>query len=826
MARQMQRIDAGFPHSFEDNMYELWNDLRIAVRRLRRSPGFVMVALLSLTIGIAANLVVFGVVNAIVLHPLNVAGADRLWQVEQKPHGAISQSYPDYLDFRARNTTFGDMLAYRINNAGLSTQGMAQNTWITEVSGNYFDMLGVQPELGRLFHATDEHGPNSAPYVVLSDGFWRSRFGADPGVIGSRVDLNKHPFTVIGVAPREFHGTELVFWPDYFIPMVNEEQVEGFDFLSKRYSHGLNVLGVLKPGATTQQAASDLNNVAAQLAKQYPQWDDQLGARLVRPGLVGDILGDAMREFLFGIMLLALLVLAAACVNLASIFAARAADRGRELAIRIAIGSSRWRVLRQVLAEAAVLSLLGGAVGTMVAAGLMHLVTQWQPIAAYPIHITVVADMRVYALAGLLAAASAVLPALLTARQIWKTDAMQTMKASSSQEVLRRLTLRDLLLGLQVALCALLVTCGLVALRGMDRQLHAPMGIQPQGVMLAESSMNMAGYTDASSLPAQKQMVEQAAHIPGVTAVGIIDNLMLGGGGSSSGVYREGTTDFRNSNSVAEAHFFSISPGYLQAAETRLLAGRDFTWHDDEHAPKVAIVNQTLAHILFGNAPAVGRRFAQPGPATWEVVGVVEDGKYDTLTENPQPALFYPLAQYNDNSTVLVVRSDRPQADVARELTALMGGIDPSLPVSLSSWMTALELVLFPARAATLALGLLGVLAGMLATTGIFGMASYSVARRLRELGIRVALGAQRAQVLRAALGRTMWLLGIGSAAGLALGVLGGRVLASIVYEATVNDPVVLAGAIAAMGVIGSLAAALPARRAVSVEPAVLLREE
>ena len=807
-------------------MHEMWNDLRIATRRLRHSPGFVMVALLSLTMGIGANLVVFGVLNAAILRPLNVAGADRLWQVEQKDHGDISQSYPDYLDYRAHNSAFSDMLAYRFNTAGLSTQGMAQSNWMFEVSGNYFDMLGVQPELGRFFHSSDEHGPNSAPYVVLSDGFWRSRFGADPHVIGSRVDLNKHPFTVIGVAPREFHGTELVIWPDYWIPMVNEQQVEGYDFLVKRHNHGINVLGTLKPGVTVQQGTSDLNNVAAQLAKQYPQWDDQMGARLVKPGLVGDILGDAMRKFLFGIMLLALLVLAAACVNLASIFAARAADRGRELAIRMAIGSSRWRVLRQVLAEAAILSVLGGGVGALIAAGLMRLVSEWQPIAAYPIHITVVADARVYALAVLLAAASAVLPAMLTARQIWKTDAMQVMKAGSSQAVLRRLTLRDVLLGLQVALCALLVTCGLVALRGMDRQLHAPMGIQPDGVVLAETSMNMAGYTDASALPVQKEMIEQAQRIPGVTSVGSVDSLVLSGGGSSSGVYREGTTDFRSSNSVAVPHFYSISPGYLEAAGTRLLAGRDFTWHDDEHAPKVALVNQNLAHLLFGKASAIGRRFAQPGPTTWEIVGVVEDGKYDSLTEDPQPALFYPLAQYNDDSTVLVVRSDRPQADVARELTALMGRIDPTLPVTLTSWMTALQLVLFPARAATLALGLLGMLAAMLAVTGIFGMASYAVARRLRELGIRVALGAQRTQVLRAALGRTLLLLGIGSVAGLALGALASRVLAAIVYEATVYDPVVLAGAVAAMVLIGLMAAAVPARRAVRIEPAVLLREE
>jgi predicted permease len=806
-------------------MHEIWMDLRVAVRRLRRSPGFVLTVVATLTMAIAANLVVFGVMNAAVLRPLNVANADRLMMIEHGQHGYINQSYPDYQDFRSRNSTFSDMAAYRLNDAGLSTQELAHKSWIYEVSGNYFDMLGVQPELGRLFHGNDEQGPNSAPYIVLSDAFWRAHFGANPHVIGEKVDLNKHPFTIVGVAPAAFHGTEIFLWPDFWVPMVNEQQIEGYDFLSKRFNHGIFAIGALKPGVTVQQATQNLNGIGTQLAKQYPQADDGLSARLVKPGLLGDMFGDATREFLAGILLLALLVLAAACVNLASIFAARAADRGRELAIRMAIGCSRWRVLRQVLAEAALLSAVGGAVGAAVAAWLLQVLSVWQPIAAYPIHVTVQADVRVYALAVLLAAASGILPAILTARQIWRTDAMTAMK-STAQPVMRRLTLRDVLLGVQVALCALLVTCGLVGLRGMERQLHAPMGFQPEGAMLVEAELNFAGYTDDSSLPVQQKMIEEAAQIPGVTAVGTTDNLPMNGGGSSTPVYREGTTDFRGSNSVMTPKYFSISPGLLDAAGTRLLAGRDFSWHDDAKAPKVAIVNVTLAHALFGDAPALGRYFAMPGPTTYEVVGVVENGKYDSLTEDPEGALYFPLAQSTDNSTSLVVRSARTPAETAAALDRMMGKIDPSLPVTIETWTNAMALALFPARVATVALGVLGMLAGMLAATGIFGMTSYTVVRRLRELGIRVALGAQRRQVLRAAVGRTVVLLGAGSMAGLGLGILGSKVLASIVYEATVYDPVVLSGALTAMVAIGAAAAAVPARRAVSVDPAALLREE
>ncbi len=811
-------------------MSDFLGDLRIAARRLRHAPGFVLVAVLSLTMAITANLVVFGVLNAAVLRPLNVAGADRLWTIEHKEHGYISHSYPDFEDLRAGNSTFSDMAAFRISEAAVSSGGgLAKKSWMYEVTGSYFDMLGVQPEAGRLFHASDEHGPNSAPYVVLSDAFWRARFAADPRIIGTTIDLNKHPFTVIGVAAPQFHGTELFLWPDFWVPMVNEEQVEGYSYLSKRYNHGLFVVGELKPGVTMQQTSNDLNTVAARMEKQNPVDDDHLGFRLVKAGLFGDQVGDAARSFLAALLLLALLVLAAACVNLASIFAARAADRGRELAIRVAIGSSRWRVLRQVLAEAALLSVGGGVAGAFASVALMKVLSQWRPVPALPIHVTIPADGRVYGIAVLLAAASCVLPALLTARQIWQIDAMQVMKGSA-QTVFRRMTVRDLLLGLQVTLCALLVTCALVGMRGMNRQLYAPIGFEPDRVVLAQTEMKMAGYSDESAFPVQKRMIEEAAQIPGVTAVGTIDEPPLNTGGSSTPVYREGTEDFRGSNSALTAKYYTISPGYLQAAGTHLVAGRDFTWHDDKNSTPVALVNQTFARTLFGNAQAaIGRRFAEPGTHhadLYEVVGVVEDGKYDSLTEAQEAAMFWPLAQNNENDTTLVVRSNRSPAEIAAALETLMAKIDPSLPVTIQSWPDTMALVLLPARVATVALGLLGLLAGILAATGIFGMASYAVARRLREMGIRVALGAQRLQVLRAALGRTMLLLGVGSVAGLVLGALGSRVLASVVYEATVYDPLVVIGAVGAMVLIGLMAAAVPARRAVSVEPAALLREE
>lgn len=602
------------------------------------------------------------------------------------------------MDYRFHNTTFSDIAAYRLGYVGFSAGGFAEKNWEYEVSGNYFDMLGIKPLLGRFFHDSDEHGPNSAPYIVLSESFWNSRFSRDSRVIGTTVSLNKHPFTIIGVAPRGFHGTELFMWPDFWMPMVNEQQVEGFDFLGGRGSDLMWVLGRLKPGVTVQQAADNLNTISSQLGKQYPAFDDGLNARLVKPGLMGDILGDPTRRFLFGIMLLALLVLLAACVNLASIFAARVADRGRELAIRMAIGSSRWHILRQLLTEAILVSLLGGTLGTFFVVGFLEVLSRWQPFTELPVHLAIISDLRVYGIALLLSISSGILFGLLPLRQIWQMDATYVIKGGAKNiAVLRPFTLRDILLGFQVVLCTLLVTASLVALRGMERSLRSPLGFQPQSVMLADTDMHMAGYSDNHALIVQQRMLEEINQIPGVTAVGTIDELPLAAGVNHSPVYRQGTTEFQHSKSVLNANTFSISPGYLQAAGTRLLMGRDLTWHDNTGAPKVALVNETFAHRMFGKSPAIGNCFMIGKDNLYQIVGIVENGKYESLTEDPRSAIFFPLAQHIESDTSLVVRSQVPPVEIAAALNHTLASIDPNLPFSIHSWPTVLSLVLFPA---------------------------------------------------------------------------------------------------------------------------------
>jgi predicted permease len=684
--------------------------------------------------------------------------------------------------------------------------------------------------LGRFFHPNDEHGPNSAPYVVVSHDFWHDRLNNDPHALGTVINLNKHPFTIIGVTPKDFHGTELFYWPDIWVPMVNEQQLEGDDYLHQRGNHEIFLLGRLKTGVTPEQASDDLNAIAAQLAKTYSE-DDGLNARLVKPGLMGDSLGAPMRAFLLGIMLMALLVLLAACANLASIFAARAADRSRELAIRIAIGSSRWYLMRQLLAESIIVALIGGVLGTVLAASLLQALSRWQPIVQVPLHVIVAPDAGVYIVALILSLSSGIFFGILPARQIWRIEAAQAMKTGPlTVTTFQRLTLRDVLLGVQIAICTVLVTSSFVALRGMMRTLHASFGFNPQGVTLVDTDLQLADYSDQQALPVQKRMLEESAQIPGVLSVGTIDHLPLGIVHNDRSVYRKETTDYRSSNAALDAIDSKISPGYLRAAETRLLAGRDFTWHDDEKAPRVAIVNATFAHTMFGNISPIGQSFKLSDKVNeghlYEIVGVVEDGKYRFLTEEQQPAMFFPLAQSNTTSTFLVVRSQLLRTDVASTLQHQITGLDPSLPFTIHSWSDSLEFALFPSRVASAALGVMGLLAAMLAVTGIFGMASYSVSKRMKELGIRVALGAQPLKVMQAALARPVFLLLGGSIAGLILGILASGILAHIVFEATPHDPLVLVGVVLTMILLGVVATAVPARRAQSVDPARLLREE
>jgi predicted permease len=812
-----------------------WQDIRIGFRKLRKSPGFAVVAIVTLALGIGANAVVFSVLNGLVLRPLNVPQAQNLYMIERGQDNSPMQSYPDYLDLRDRNRSFDGVVAYDISPAGLDTGGNPTPVWLYEASGNYFDVLGIRPYLGRFFHASDEHGPNSAPFIVLSYAYWQSHFQGDAGVVGRVVQLNRHPFMILGVTPPEFKGTELFLAPAFWVPMVNTEQVGSATNLTGRGARGIWLVGRLKAGVSAAQATADLNSVAAYLGKTYPKVDGQANFSLTRPGLIGDMLGGPIRAFVTGLTLLAGLILLAACANLGSLFAARAADRSREVALRLALGSSRKRILRQLLTEAVMVSLMGGAAGLLGGIVLLRWLSVWQPVSDFPITVPVNPDAKVYAVALLLALVSGLLFGLVPVRQVLRSDPYQIVKMGSTGPAGRRFTVRDVLLVLQIAVCAVLVTASLVAVRGLVRSLKSDFGFQPQNAMLVNTDLDMAGYSGDRVAAMQRRLIDAMDTIPGVTAVGMNDRVPLDLGWSTDVVFQDNATDLRLSSAAAEAMVYNVSPGYFRAAGTALMAGRDFTWQDGAHTPRVTVVNREFVRKVLGvrmgsETEAVGRYYKMMDGSRIQVVGIVEDGKYRTLTEDSQPAVFRPVLQSPTSATTLVLRikpdpGRDPQFIVAAVENKLRQ-LDPGLPFTIKTWAKELDSALFASRVATISLGVLGGLGAMLAVTGIFGMAAYSVSKRMRELGIRIALGAQRREVLQAALGRASRLLIFGSGAGLLLGIAATRLLSSIVYQATPRDPLVLSGVVLAMLLLGLVATWIPALRALSADPLMLLREE
>lgn len=840
-AERQARIAFGNLAAIEERSREIWQwptlesiwaDVRFAFRQLRKSPGFAFAAVATLALAIGANTVVFAVLNALVLRPLNVPGAKSIYIIGHAHSIWGYESYPNYLDLRDRNRSFEALAVDNITQAGLDTGKNPSQAFLIEASGNYFDVLGLQPYLGRFFHAADEHGPNSAPYVVLSYAGWREHFEGDRGVVGRTVLLNKHPFVIIGVAPPGFVGTFIAFSPELFVPV--NSGLESNELLNQRANRRMSELvGRLKPGVTPAQADADLDAIGSWLGKTYPDEEDPdlLTFKLQRPGLASAF-GGAIRAFLAGLMLMAGLILLAACANLGSLFAARAADRSREVALRLALGARRTRILRQLLTEALLISLAGGAAGLWGSVVLLRAISAWRPFPEFPMNLPVNPDANVYTLALLLGVVSGFLFGIVPVRQVLRTDPYQVIKSASagSTSAARggRLRLRDVLLVIQIAVCAVLVTSSIVAVRGLVRSMHTRLGIDPHNTLLVDTDPHMAGYKDSQVPALQRRMIDSLKDLPGVAQVGLVSSPPLKMGWDDVDIFTDETSDLRPSNAATDAIFFSASPDYFQAAGTALLKGRVFTWHDDQNAPHVAVINQEFARRLFGSAAqAIGGHFRTKEGGRIQVVGVVEDGKYTAnVAEAPQIAIFVPILQSPRTDTWLVVRSGSSSPLLGAAVRSKLHDLDPGLPCFIQTWSEEMNGAFFASRMAAFSLGVLGLMGAILSMTGIFGMATYSVSKRTKELGIRVALGARRKEVLQAALGHAFRLLAIGSAAGLGLGILATRILAFIVYQATPRDPVVLTGVVVAMALLGLMATWIPVQRALSVNPLILLREE
>ena len=805
----------------------LLQDLRFALRQMHRSPGFAFTAVLILALGIAANVIVFGVLQALVLRQLDVPHADRVMTLQPKDGGPFV-SNPEMRDVRDGNTAFSAVADYEFQDFGLEANGVTRPVWGAEVSGQYFEVVGIKPFLGRLLGRDDDDHPGASEVAVISWSAWQSDFGADPNIVGRTVRIDKHPYTIVGVTPEGFHGTEKIAQLDIFVPTASEASLDGFNWLESRSYRNLFSVVRLKDGVTAPQVQAELNTIAARLARQYPKDEEGLALKLARPGMIGDFIGGPVRSFLAGVMGLAGIVLLAACANLGSLFAARTADRAKEIAIRMALGSSRWRILRQLLVESFVISIFGGACACGMAWIALTSLANWHPPSEYPLRFRILPQPSLILMAFLISVLAGVVLGLMPLRQIFKTDPNETIKSGGIQSVAgRRWALRDVLLAAQIALCCVTVTAAFVSLRGLGKAMTMDLGFNPKNTLLTQFDLSQAAYTGDAADHFQRQLLERVSQIPGVDAVGYANTTPLSGDTLVSAVFSQQSADFRPSNSAFYGYNFDISPGYLTAAGTPLRAGRDVSFTDTAKTPPVAIVNQEFARRLFHTDQAVGRYFKNRDGVSIQIVGIVPDGKYFILSEDPEAAAFFPISQKVSTSTALVVRTQRDTADMVAAIRGVVLDLDRAVPIrDLGPWNTQLALSFFPIEVATVALGLFGAFGLLLSIAGTFGLASYTVSKRMRELSIRVALGAQANQILSAALGRMLILLASGSAVGLLLGVAASRLLSVIVYQASAQDPFVLAAVALTLLLTGSLSVAGPVRRVLYADPAILLREQ
>jgi predicted permease len=814
-------------------MNNLLQDLRFALRQIRRSPGFAITAVFILALGIAANVIVFGVLQALILQPLDVPRPDRVITFANHEQGYPAYSYPEVRDVRDGNTVFSAVAAYAFDLFGLEVDGATRPAWGDEVSGQFFEVMDVKPFLGRLLRRADDDHPGAAEVAVITWPAWKNTFGSDPNIVGKIVRINKHPYTIVGVTPEGFYGTEKFMQPQVFVPMANQASLDGVNWLESRTEkETVYPIARIKDGITKAQVQAELNTVAARITHLHPKDEDRLGLKLARPGLMGDFVGGAVRRFLGGIMLLAAIVLLAACANLGGLFAARTADRTREIAIRMAIGSSRWRILRQVLMEAFVISILGGACACVLAWMTLTSLARWHPPTDYPMKFLVYPQPSLILMAFLTSVLACVLFGLMPLRQIFNTNPNDAIKGSGSQAgVGRRWALRDILLAAQIALCCVTVTAAFVSMRGLIKTLTMDRGFNPSNAVLTKFDLSEAGYSGEAAEQVQRQLLVKVSQLPGVEAAAYANSTPLADTADIP-VFAQQTTDFKDSNKAFDTFLFNVSPGYFNAAQTPMLAGREFSFSDKADTPPVAIVNRQFARSLFHSDQAVGRYFKDSSGKSIQIVGMVPTGKYFLLSEDPQEAAFFPILQRPSPTTSLIVRNRQDSsglatADTAATVRKVIRDLDPGIPIRQSTdWTSSLALSLFPSQVATVALGLFGAFGLLLSITGTFGLASYTVSKRLRELSIRVALGAQAKQIFSAALGRMLILLATGSVSGILLGVAASRILSAIVFQATAQDPFVLAAVAFTILLTGALSVAGPVRRALNVDPALLLREQ
>jgi predicted permease len=823
-------------------MQTLWQDLRYSARMLFRQPGFTLVAVLSIAVGIAANTSVFTLVNAMLFKPMPVAEPERLvalYTLEPNSEMPRAFSFADYKDYRDHNDVFSDLFVHY--NVSLSLKNRDDKAELISgelVTGNYFTGLGLMPALGRLFTPDDDRVLGGHPLAVMNHSFWQRRFGADPNIIGRVVRLNGHDFTVTGVARQGFSGTRFLgYIPDVWLPFsMHAQVVRGSEaWQTARGNAQFNVNGRLKPGVTIEQATAAMNVYARQLAAAWPQTNANQSIGMVPAGnktqpaitLMGFL--PVAAGLMMGIVSLVLLV---ACANVANLLLARASARRREIAVRLAIGASRWRLVRQLLIESVLLALAGGGLGLLLAQWL----TSWLPAATPRLDFATIdfnydlgLDRRVLGFTLAASLLTGLIFGLLPAWQASKSDLVSTLKGDAPMTTgRRRFHLRDLLVVGQVALSLmLLVGAGLFVKSMFYAQAMNP-GFESRQILLANVNVGLHGYDETRGREFYQRVIERIKTLPGVEAASVGNWLPLGPDNNGTTVNVEGYVP-QYANERIKIGFTVAGPDYFETMKTPIVQGRGFTVTDDENAPRVVVVNETMARRFWPQQNAIGKRLRLSDAAepVYEVIGVARDGKYYLLGEAATEFMFLPLRQHYSGEATLIARTSVSPESVAALLRQEVAALDSELPVVGARTMPEyLDRLLSMPKSVAGLVGAFGLIALLLAAIGLYGVMSYAVAQRTREIGIRMALGFSATTIFGLILkqGLQLALVGVGMGLVSAFGLT--RLLRSLLYGVSATDPLTFAGIAVLLTLIALLACWLPARRATKVDPMIALRCE
>jgi len=798
------------------------SDIKYAVRGLRRSPGFAITAVLSLALGIGANVTIYTVANAFLERAVpGAADPDRLARVYRGNHSPLQ--YADLAYVRANNAVFAEVAGEDLMPVALANGETTERIQGALVTAGYFEMLGVQSQVGRLFSAADSA---FADGVVISDVLWRGRFGGESSIVGREIRVNDHPFTIIGVAAPEFLSSISLWRADIWFPPASTRALLGAPL--DRLGSSLYITARLKPGVSTQLASAELATIAARLVAGDPVGHRNFTLRADHArGITAELRGPATAATGF-LMFVVALVLLIACANVANLLLARAAGRRREISVRIAMGARRARLVRQLLTESALLALAAGALGVIAAAWLADLLARFVTMRSpEPINLSFEPDARVLAFTFVVSALTTMLFGLLPALRATSLDILPALREDAPQAS-GRSRLRSTLIGTQVALCTVLLACATLFLRSLANTRVIDPGFDASGVVdvaLDISSRNLEARAGAQFY---ESLLGRSRALPGVRATTVAALVPLGGSNMQSGMWVDGQPA-EGPRAPFMPYFNVVGSDYFQTLGIALVSGRGITTTDAFGSPDVVVVNEELARRLWPGQSALGKRISlDSATGPWRtVVGVAQTTKYNSLGENPQEFLYLPFAQNYRTEMILHVRADGETLALRRALPALVRGLDPQLPPATAKLLADdMRIALLPAQLGASLLGAFGTLALLLASVGIYGVASHSVAQRTRELGIRAALGATAHDVMRMILGQSLRVVLVGAAVGIAAALAVARLIASQLYGVGAADPVTFIGMPVFLIAVAILATLIPARRATRVDPVVALRAE